>query len=248
MQRRPGSKLRLWPEDIRKPLQYQFSLSYPDTDQIISTAEATKTFVSEGVRREEVRDGDLRGTLFLPSSPGPAVITIYGGVNKGVVPQDRAALLASRGFVCLALAFFGVDDLPPVYTSFEMRYFERAVDFLLCHPHVTDRAKVGLFGNSIGGNIVLAMMSCLGDKVGACVVSGPTFSSFPGATYYRGEVIVEPTEWKINPDWECPFQLKQTMEEILRNERQITPVHRSAAPLLVHFGLEDPLTNCELHY
>ena len=40
----------------------------------------------------KVREGPLRGVLFLPPNPGPAVITIYGGVNKGKVPEDRLAV------------------------------------------------------------------------------------------------------------------------------------------------------------
>ena len=239
VQRRPGSKYRLWPEDIRKPLHYQFSLSYSDTDQIISTAEATKTFVSEGVRRVEVRDGDLRGTLFLPPSPGPAILTIYGGVYNGVIPEDRAALLASYGFVTLAVAFYGVDDLPPVYTSFELSYFERAVDFLLSHQHVINGTKVGMFGSSIGGSLVLAMMSCFGDKVGPCVVTGSQFIFSPGPCYYRGDIIVEPTQWNLEKDWDNPFEFRQSMEDVLRNEKQLVQFHNSSAPLLLLSGLDD---------
>ena len=39
---------------------------------------------------------------------------IYDVCSRGAVPEDRAALLASKGFVTLALAFFGVDQLPKV--------------------------------------------------------------------------------------------------------------------------------------
>ena len=54
----------------------------------------------------------------------------------------RAALLASYGFVTLALAFFGVEGLPAVYSDFDISYFERAVDFLLSHQHVEDRSDI----------------------------------------------------------------------------------------------------------
>ena len=92
----------------------------------------------------------------------------------------RAALLASYGFVTLALAFYGVEGLPAVYSSFEMSYFERAVDFLLSHPQVENRARLGVFGQSMGGSLALAMMSCLGDKIGCCVVSNSQFTVGPG--------------------------------------------------------------------
>ena len=85
----PGSRPRLWPEDIRKALQYQLSLSCPQSGQVLATARAEKYFLSQAVRRVEVREGPLRAVLFLPPNPGPAVITIYGGVNRGRVPEDR---------------------------------------------------------------------------------------------------------------------------------------------------------------
>ena len=93
LQPRPGSRPRLWPEDIRARLQYRLSLSCPDSGQLLATARAEKYFLTEAVRRLEVRQGPLRGVLFLPPRPGPAVITIYGGMNRGRVPEDRSVEL-----------------------------------------------------------------------------------------------------------------------------------------------------------
>ena len=83
---------------------------------------------------------------------------------------SRAALLASYGFVTLALAFYGVDDLP-VLDKFDMNYFQLAVDFLLSQPEVLGD-KVGLFGVSTGGTLALTMMTCMKDKI-----SNPNFFS-----------------------------------------------------------------------
>ena len=87
----PGSRTRLWPDHISKSLQYELSLSCRRSGEVICTAAAEKYFLSGGVRRLEVREGRVRGVLFLPPSPtpAPAIITIYGGVNKGKVPEDR---------------------------------------------------------------------------------------------------------------------------------------------------------------
>ena len=49
----------------------------------------TKSFVCNDVRRLTVKTGRIRGTLFLPPKPGPGIITLYGGVNKGKAPEDR---------------------------------------------------------------------------------------------------------------------------------------------------------------
>ena len=89
LQASPGSRPRLWPDDIRRPLQYELSLSCPHSGEILARARAEKYFLTETVRRVVVRQGPIRAVLFLPPNPGPAVITMYGGTNKGQVPEDR---------------------------------------------------------------------------------------------------------------------------------------------------------------
>ena len=157
----------------------------------------------DNVERSQVREEGLVGTLFLPEkTPAPAIITIFGGVNRwitfvaiflfslidfvstlpfhlvhdqyirwsrGSVPEDRAALLASKGFVTLALAFFGVDRLPKVlfeimimimvlitllslipqiYSDLDLEYFERALDWVLARKEVCGDKGAGLQGIS----------------------------------------------------------------------------------------------------
>ena len=62
----------------------------------------------------------------------------------------RAALLASYGYVTLALAFYGLADLPSLYDSFDLNYFQLAADWLLAQPQVRG-ARLGLYGSSTGG-------------------------------------------------------------------------------------------------
>ena len=65
-----------------------------------------------------LKDGRVTGTLFLPNNqkgPYPTIISMYGGMIKGQVVEERSALLASHGFASLALAFFGAKDLPKNY-------------------------------------------------------------------------------------------------------------------------------------
>ena len=63
--------------------------------------------------------------LHLGNGPFPAVIDLFGAA-PGVHGQ-RAALLASRGFLTLALAYFGYKDLPKKRDKSDvklMNYFE----------------------------------------------------------------------------------------------------------------------------
>ena len=65
----------------------------------------------------QVEDNGFLGTLFLPPGDGPfpAVINIYGGINKGHIIEDKSAAFASRGIASLSLPFFGVEGLPKNY-------------------------------------------------------------------------------------------------------------------------------------
>ena len=72
-----------------KPLQYSFVLKHRGTGELLAKDQISKSFVSPGVKRIPVKEGRIRGTLFLPPAPGPAIITLYGGVYRGQVPEDR---------------------------------------------------------------------------------------------------------------------------------------------------------------
>ena len=69
-------------------------------------------------------DSGVRGTLFTPKKPGvfPAVIDMFG--TAGGILEFRAALLASHGFICLALPYFDYKDLPESFWGIDLEYFE----------------------------------------------------------------------------------------------------------------------------
>ena len=148
----------------------------------------------------------------------------------------RAALLASKGYVTLALAFFGVDDLPPIYTTdgMDLEYFEEAVDYVLGLPEVQPK-RLGLFGLSMGGNISLLMSSNFGHKIHACaVVSSPGLSA-PGPTRYRGREVTEATNFEEN----FILRFHGGVEEAMRHSRRHIPVHQTNVPILAVVGEED---------
>ena len=100
----------------------------------------------------------------------------------------RAALLASYGFVTLALNFYEEDGRFP-REKYDLDYCEQAVEFLLSQPQVS-ASKVGLFGTSTGGMLAKSLMSFLGDKIGACVVQGPLYGSIQLPTQYNGQARI----------------------------------------------------------
>ena len=139
------------------------------------------------------QEGRIRGTLFIPNSneyqngPYPTIISLYGGINQGKVVEERSALFASRGFVSLALAYFGVDGLPKNYfdlgkivvawniTIFvknikyfvysDLEYFEEAVNYLCRQNFVKTSHGIGVVGISKAAEIALLMGTYFDDKV-----------------------------------------------------------------------------------
>lgn len=71
------------------------------------------------------KDGTIIGALISGSPTDqklPAIVDLYG--TRGGLNELRAALLASRGFVTLALAYFNYKDLPNRIDDVELEYFD----------------------------------------------------------------------------------------------------------------------------
>jgi len=238
----PGSVKRLWPGDITQPLDYTLSLSDTASEDLLASTSVTRSYLSEGVRRVEVREDGFVGTLFLPPhpSPAPAIITLYGGMTRNGVPEDRAAMLASKGYATLALAYFGVGDLPKVYGELDIEYFEKAALWLVQRPEVSG-GSVGLCGISMGGSICLAMAQFLGPLVAAVVVLGANYVSSPGGFKYKKEVV-EASTYIANPNTALLGRdgwLEGGTEMLFRQPERQVIFEKSEAPVLGIVGEED---------
>ena len=145
--------------------------------------------MGDGVERVPIREGRLRGTLFIPSGPGPfpAVVDLFGGV--GGLVEYRAALMASHGIMSLHLAYFRFEDLPTDLDEIDLHYFEEGVDFLLAHPK-TKGSSVGVVGVSKGAELALIMSACLPPhKLGAVVSINGFHYVYWSKVRYNGRVL-----------------------------------------------------------
>jgi dienelactone hydrolase len=107
----------------------------------------------------EVRElgGGLAGRVFYP--PGrdrrPAVL-VLGGSEGGFGGDDVAALLASRGYVALSVAYFGIAPLPASLERIPLEYFGAALDSLQADPRVR-RGSLAVLGTSKGAEAALLL-------------------------------------------------------------------------------------------
>src|SRR6185437_4001770 len=100
----------------------------------LASAHLQQDAVAEGVRRVVVRDGGLRGVMFVPAGgERSAAVLVVGGSNGGA-PTRQAAWLASRGFLALALAYFHYEDLPDQLEAIPLEYFQQGLTWLAARP------------------------------------------------------------------------------------------------------------------
>ena len=132
-------------------------LTVLEGERTVATAEFARVFLDRGVTCTELQ-GPLAGALYLPDGPGPhpAVMTVSG--SGGGIARAEAALLASRGFACLALAYFNYPGRPPDLFDQPLEYFGQGLDFLAAHPRVRADA-IAVKGNSRGGELSLLLGS-----------------------------------------------------------------------------------------
>ncbi|KAM3588164.1 uncharacterized protein V6R79_023117 [Siganus canaliculatus] len=156
----PGSRkgLRLRKTDVCSPLLFHISVyaghlseGFREQTPLASTL-VERWYIAPGVQRIQIRDRGLKGTLFIPPGPGPfpGVLDLWGG--GGGLMEYRASLLASRGYVVLALEYFFPDELKSADLFF--RYFQSAFHLLQQHPQVIP-TRVALLGLSLGSIVVM---------------------------------------------------------------------------------------------
>jgi fermentation-respiration switch protein FrsA (DUF1100 family) len=138
-----------------------------------------RDIVGPDIVREPLRDEHMVGTLFRAADgqPRPGLV-VLGGSEGGLV-ECWAALLASRGYTALALAYFGIEPLPPVLSLLPLEYIARGITWLRDHEAVAGR-KVGIAGASKGGELVLQMAATFPDLIDAVVGVVPSGVTFMG--------------------------------------------------------------------
>jgi len=131
------------------------ALTILEGERAVAVHEFARVFRDRGVTCIELA-GPVAGALYLPAGPGPhpAVMTVSG--SGGGIARAEAAMLASRGFVCLALAYFNYPGRPAELVDQPLEYFGQALDWLAAQPRVRAEA-IAVKGSSRGGELSLLL-------------------------------------------------------------------------------------------
>lgn len=145
----------------------------------LAAVTAERWYVAPGVKRVDVRQNGVVGTLFLPPGPGPfpAMLDLWG-MGGGLV-EYRSGLFASRGYASLSLAYFGHKDLPGPQNSINVgdAYFKSAFHLLQDH-HQVCADRIGIIGLSFGVYLTLRIATQTGVKPSCLIcINGPVGST-----------------------------------------------------------------------
>lgn len=244
--------VRLVKRDVQTPFVVELEVlegHEPEGGRVLARAVHQRDFLAPGVRREPVRAGRLRATLFLPPGEGPfpGILDLFG--SGGGLCEYRASLLAGHGFAVLALAYFRFEDLPEYLNELHLEYFEEAVDFMLQHPKVKG-PSVGLLGFSKGGDLCLSMASYL-KGITATVVINSCVANSLAPLHYKDMIIpdlghdlgkhttTESGFINLMNIWNNP------LEEPYR--QSLIPLEKAQGPFLFIVGLDDHSWNSEFY-
>ncbi|XP_059505426.1 acyl-coenzyme A amino acid N-acyltransferase 1-like [Stegostoma tigrinum] len=199
-------------------------------------------FSKPGLRRIRLREGNVRGSIFIPTGDGPfpGVIDLFG---DGGLIEFRACLLASRGFATLALPYFGFEDLPISMTDFHLEYFEEAVNYLKKHPKVKGPG-IGVIGSSKGGDLALSMVTFLPQVVASVCISGCHANTMTDL-HYKGIHLLS-LSYDVDRIVVLDsgiLDMSETLENPSTNKGSIIPLEKAEGHILFVVGEGDKIWN-----
>ncbi|KAJ8007336.1 hypothetical protein DPEC_G00116470 [Dallia pectoralis] len=238
----PHSKLSK--KDVLDPLMVDIEALHEDTGEVFATETNERRFMTEGMRRIplSLNEGRIRGVLFIPPGQGPfpAVLDMY--ILGGGISEIRASLLANNGFVVLALAYFGYQDLPKTIPKFfDLEYFEEAITFLRTHPEVHGPG-IGILSISRSGDLALSMSSFL-SGISATVCINSCSANILAPLVYKDLVIppLTPVLENITTTPSGIFNIRDVLPdpETEGNRSSVIPIERSGSTFLFAASEDD---------
>ena len=249
---RPGTAVYQSPGLGELPVTYVLVASGRTADSAV----VVRRFLSPDVRAVALDPASgLTGTLFVPGSPRASrAVLVLGGSEGGNSAADVAALLASRGYTALSLAYFGGELLPRELDRIPLEYFGRAIDFLARQPNVNAGA-IAVFGTSKGAEAALlvaardrrvwAVVAYVPSSVAwSCICAAAAHSSWslggvdvPSVPPGRDPSVTTVAGEPLRP----VVHYRHRMRDSAAVERARIQVERIAGPVLLVAGEDDAL-------
>lgn len=176
------------------PLRVRFEAEVEGV--VVASAQAERKFKASEVTCTEIHDHGMVATLFRPSGSGvhPAILVLGG--SGGGLWEAPAALLASHGFVALALAYFGIAPLSPGLVEIPLEYFGTAIRWLQQQDGVRPQS-LAVLGQTRGGELAL-LLGATFPELRAVVAYVPSGVLWMGTPVAGAEPPSLPPAWTRN--------------------------------------------------
>lgn len=160
----------LFADDVMRPMQTRLTAETAAAVRV--EADLFQILAAPGVKRREIRQDGLVGTLFTPAAPGPHPVVVVLNGSGGGINEPRAAMLASRGYQAFALGYFKAPGLSPFITETPLEYLETGLIWARRELEPKD-GFVAVSGQSRGGELALLLGATFPDLVSAVIAFVP---------------------------------------------------------------------------
>lgn len=146
--------------------------------QVLASTTLVRPITTADVSVTEIGEDGLIGRIYEPSGTRHPAVLVVGGSNGGIQPT-YASVLAGRGYVTFALAYFRAEGLPKDLVEIPLEYFRNALEWLKARPSV-DPERIAVLGLSKGGELAL-LLGATWPQVKAVVALAPSSVVWEGA-------------------------------------------------------------------
>lgn len=169
---------------------------------VIAERTFTRHYMSSQISYQDIYGKHFQGRLFYDKKAikTPALIIVSGSEGRIEKAQNIAQLLSFRGYICLAVAYFGLEGLPKHLKCIPLECLVEAKSYLRQHPQV-DSERIGIYGRSKGAELVLAEESIFND-VQCLVLNSPSDVVYEGI---KGKWNSHTSSW-THLQKELPYQ------------------------------------------
>ncbi|XP_037100989.1 acyl-coenzyme A thioesterase 1 isoform X2 [Syngnathus acus] len=228
-------------KNVLTPTLVEIAVHNSGTGEMLVSETNEREYMMEGMRRIPVREGRVRGVLFIPpgTGPFPGIIDLYtlgGGLN-----EQRASLLANKGFVVLALAYYGYQDLPKNPKNLDLEYFEEAANFVQKHPEVRGPG-IGVVSMSHSVALALSMASYFSGITATVCINGCNGNTVI-PLHYKDIVMppLRPAIWKarIRKSWLIDIHDVTPDPSLKKNRASLIPIEKADCHFLFAVSEDD---------
>jgi dienelactone hydrolase len=194
---KPTYKNDVLPFDIKK-LESNTIYFFVESDgQIISQKELQLITKTPDVNSEQIRTKELVANLYYPQNKqNTPLVILLGGGEGGIGADDYAQIIASHGYAVLALAYFGMENLPKNMERIPVEYFFNAIDWVK-EKQFIDSSRIVIMGGSKGGEAALLVASMRSDIKGVIAIS-PSSVRWQGLINGPLAFFFKKSSWTLN--------------------------------------------------